>query len=147
VLFRSYTQDALARILGKSRSHLANMLRLLALPEPVRAMLERGELTAGHARALIGAADPVALPREVAARGLSVRQTEQLARRKARAQPATPQAKPGKDADTRILEGDLSAAIGLRVRIDHGGPEGSGEVRIRYRSLDDLDRLCRKLAD
>jgi len=143
----SHTQEALARIVGKSRSHLANMLRLLTLPEAVRAMLEDGRLTAGHARALIGASDPVALAREAIEKGLTVRQVEQAAKRPKPAQgaPAAPVAE--KDADTRLLEGDLSAAIGMSVRITHGGPEGSGEVRIRYRTLDDLDRLCQRLAE
>lgn len=146
-----YTQEALSRIVGKSRSHLANTLRLLALPPEVRALLDSGKLTAGHARALLTAPDPVGLAREAVARGLTVRQVE--ARAKAAAE-ETDAAKPVRkapdtqaDADTRVLEGDLSAAIGMRVKISHSGPEGSGEVRIRYKTLDDLDRLCRRLAE
>ena len=143
-----YTQEELARIIGKSRSHLANTMRLLALPEPVLNMLRAGTLTAGHARALITAADPVGLAQQAVARGLTVRQVEELARRLPASDRAkAPRRAPEKDADTRVLEGDLSAAIGMRVQIEHLTPEGGGEVRIRYRSLDELDRLCRKLSE
>jgi ParB family chromosome partitioning protein len=143
-----HTQEAMAGIVGKSRSHVANTLRLLGLPEPVQAMLRAGKLSAGHARALINAADPVALAEQAVARGLTVRQVEELARRVA------PPRRRGrgnggperKDADTRILEGDLSAAIGMAVAIEHRADGSGGELRIRYRSLDDLDRLCRQLA-
>jgi ParB family chromosome partitioning protein len=143
-----YTQEELARVIGKSRSHLANTMRLLALPEPVLNMLRSGTLTAGHARALITAPDPVRLAEQAVARGLSVRQVEELARKLPAADRAkAPRRPPEKDADTRVLEGDLSAAIGMRVQIEHLTPEGGGEVRIRYRDLDELDRLCRKLAE
>ncbi len=143
-----YTQEELARIIGKSRSHLANTMRLLALPEPVLNMVRAGSLTAGHARALITATDPVGLAEQAVARGLSVRQVEELARKLPAAERAkAPRRAPEKDADTRVLEGDLSAAIGMRVQIEHLTPEGGGEVRIRYRSLDELDRLCRKLSE
>jgi ParB family transcriptional regulator, chromosome partitioning protein len=143
-----YTQEELARIIGKSRSHLANTMRLLALPEPVLNMLRAGTLTAGHARALITAADPVRLAEQAVARGLTVRQIEELARKLPAAdRDKAPRRMPEKDADTRVLEGDLSAAIGMRVQIEHLTPEGGGEVRIRYRDLDDLDRLCRKLGE
>jgi len=145
----SYTQENLAEIVGKSRSHLANTLRLLGLPDPVLAMLREGKLTAGHARALIGAPDPAALARTAVARQLTVRQLEALAQRRPGADSRRRRKRPmpEKDADTRLLEGDLSAAIGLRVSIDHSVSDGSGELRIRYRSLDDLDRVCRKLAE
>lgn len=143
-----YTQEELARVIGKSRSHLANTMRLLALPEPVLNMLRAGKLTAGHARALITAVDPVRLAEQAVARGLTVRQVEELARKLPASDRAkAPRRMPEKDADTRMLEGDLSAAIGMRVQIEHLTPEGGGEVRIRYRDLDELDRLCRKLAD
>lgn len=143
-----YTQEALANVIGKSRSHLANMMRLLALPEPILNMLRAGRLTAGHARALITAHDPIALADKAVAKGLSVREVETLAKHVPEAK-NVPKAKPGatKDADTKMLEGDLSAAIGMRVSIEHKSPEGGGEVRIRYKSLDDLDRLCQKLAE
>ncbi|HET7409769.1 MAG TPA: ParB/RepB/Spo0J family partition protein [Paracoccaceae bacterium] len=143
-----YTQEQLARTIGKSRSHVANTMRLLALPEPVLNMLRAGTLTAGHARALITATDPVALAEQAATRGLTVRQVEELARKLPPADRAkAPRRVPEKDADTRALEGDLSAAIGMRVTIEHLTPEGGGDVRIRYRDLDELDRLCRKLGE
>lgn len=144
----AYTQEALAEVVGKSRSHVANTLRLLTLPEQVQGLLRAGRLTAGHARALIGAADPVALAEEVVRKGLTVRQTEALARRVVRPHGRQrPQAgAPQKDADTRLLEGDLSAAIGMAVSINHHPNDGGGELRIRYRSLDELDRLCQRLA-
>ncbi len=143
-----YTQEELARIIGKSRSHLANTMRLLALPEPVLNMLRAGTLTAGHARALITASDPVRLAEQAVARGLTVRQLEELARKAPPSERSrAPRRMPEKDADTRVLEGDLSAAIGMRVQIEHLTPEGGGEVRIRYRNLDELDRLCRKLGE
>src|SRR5690606_29768782 len=110
-----HTQEELARVLGKSRSHIANLIRLLALPVPVRTMLESGELTAGHARALLGAHDPAALANQVVAQGLNVRQTEALAKRE-RQQAATSRRKP-RDADTVALERDLSSRLGLPVRL------------------------------
>jgi len=143
-----HTQEVMAGIVGKSRPHVANTLRLLSLPEQVQAMLRAGKLSAGHARALINAADPVALAEQAVARGLTVRQVEELARR------APPLRRKGrgkggplqKDADTRVLEGDLSAAIGMPVSIEHRADGTGGELRVRYKSLDDLDRLCRQLA-
>ncbi|MEM9145430.1 MAG: ParB/RepB/Spo0J family partition protein [Pseudomonadota bacterium] len=143
-----HTQADLARIVGKSRSHLANLLRLLTLPDEVLEALQAGTLSAGHARALVTAPDPSALCRKVIAQGLSVRDTERLAKKAQSPEPSsyTPTKSPEKDADTRVLEGDLSAAIGMAVRIEHGVREG-GEVRIRYRDLEQLDQLCQKLAD
>lgn len=144
----SYTQDQLASAIGKSRSHVANTMRLLALPEPVLNMLQAGTLTAGHARALITANDPIGLAQQAVNKGLTVRQVEELARKLSAPERAkAPRRMPEKDADTRALEGDLSAAIGMRVVLEHLTPEGGGEVRIRYQSLDDLDRLCRKLSE
>ena len=150
-----HTQEDLARIVGKSRSHLANTMRLLALPEAVLAHLAEGRLSAGHARALVTAPEPEALARAAIAEGLSVRQIEARAKSarngagRGGAAPAPGAARQAgeddKDADTRMLEGDLSAAIGMAVQIPHAGPDG-GEVRIRYRSLEDLDRLCQRLA-
>ncbi len=144
----SHTQEALAQIVGKSRSHVANTLRLLGLPEAVQAHLRAGRLSAGHARALIGAADPARLAEEAVRKGLTVRQVEELARRADG--PSRPRrargAAPEKDPDTRNLEGDLSAALGMGVSIHHAG-DGSGELRIHYRSLDDLDRLCQRLSE
>lgn len=144
-----HTQERLAEALGKSRSHIANLLRLLTLPEPVLDMVRGGKLTAGHARALVTAPNPEALARQVLDRELSVRQTEQLAR--AAATPAgTPREPskpvPVKDADTRALEEDLTAALRLKVSIDHRPGGKSGELRIRYNTLEELDGLCQLLS-
>jgi ParB family transcriptional regulator, chromosome partitioning protein len=142
-----HTQEKLAEALGKSRSHIANLLRLLTLPEGVLELLRSGRLTAGHARALITAPDPVALAKEVVDRDLSVRETEALARRAAAVSPARPA--PGavtKDADTRALEQDLAAALGLPVTIQHKPGGRKGELRIRYRTLEELDGLCQLLS-
>lgn len=134
-----HTQDKIAEALGKSRSHIANSLRLLTLPDPVQAMLGDGRLSAGHARALITSADPVALARRVLAKGLNVRQTEALARDAAT--PPAPSRTRMQDADTRALQDALSAGLGMRVQIDHKGA-GAGAVTIRYATLEQLDRLC-----
>ena len=143
----TYTQEEMSEIVGKSRSHVANTLRLLGLPEQVQQMLRSGKLSAGHARAVINAADPVALAETAVLKGLTVRQVEELARRVAAPRRRGHGGPKHKDADTRLLEGDLSAAIGMAVSIEHRGTDGGGDLRIRYRSLDDLDRLCRKLTD
>jgi ParB family chromosome partitioning protein len=138
------TQEEIAGIVGKSRSHVANAIRLLGLPESVQTALRAGRLTAGHARALAAAPDPAALADEVLSRGLNVRQAEALARSaQAPKRPAAPGAAPAKDADTRALEEDLGEALGLRVDISDRG--GAGELRIRYASLEQLDDLCRRL--
>jgi len=138
------TQEEIARIVGKSRSHVANAIRLLGLPETVQRELRAGRLTAGHARALAAAPDPAALARQVLDQGLNVREAEALARRaQAPARPASTPAAPAKDADTRALEDDLSEALGLAVEIADRG--GVGEMRIRYGSLEQLDELCRRL--
>jgi ParB family chromosome partitioning protein len=140
------TQEAVAQVVGKSRSHIANTLRLLALPEQVQTMLIDGHLSAGHARAIMTAEDPTVLAKAVVERGLNVRDTEALARQASgRARPArsAPRPAPAKDADTRALENDLSDVLGLAVEvIDQGG---EGEVRIRYATLEQLDDLCRRL--
>lgn len=142
-----YTQDQLAETLGKSRSHIANTMRLLALPEPVLEFLREGKLSAGHARALIKAPAPVTLAQKAVHDGLSVRQVEAMAKRDPVADYEKRGApRPEKDPDTRILEGDLGAAIGMRVSIEHGAA-GGGELRIRYKSLDQLDSLCQKLTE
>ncbi len=137
-----YTQEQLAKGIGKSRSQVANMLRLLGLPEEVKAMLDDGRLTPGHARALVTSEDPLSLARQIVAGGFTVRQAEQLTRRwkgpsKAKAKTG------GKDADTLALEGDLSAALGLKVTIHNQGDHG--DVRIAYRTLEQLDEVCRRL--
>ncbi|MEG4645017.1 ParB/RepB/Spo0J family partition protein [Paracoccus sp. P2] len=142
-----HTQEKLAEALNKSRSHIANLLRLLNLPEQVQAWLKEGKLTAGHARALITAANPVELARKVIEKNLSVRETEDLVRRQAEGartqKPRNPRYE--KDADTRALEGDLTAHLKMKVAINHAGVDG-GQVVITYRDLDQLDRLCQILA-
>ncbi|MBM9596222.1 ParB/RepB/Spo0J family partition protein [Roseitranquillus sediminis] len=139
-----HTQERLAEALGKSRSHIANLLRLLQLPEGVQVLLRDGELSAGHARALITSPDADALARVVVAKGLSVRETERLAKG-AMERKSAPQAKAtDKDADTKALEADLSAALRLKVTIEHDGHDG-GRLTLRYRTLEQLDELCRRL--
>ena len=140
-----YRQEDIAKAIGKSRSHIANLLRLLTLPDGVRAAIRSGELTAGHARALIGHRDPEGLARDIIARGLSVRQVEDMLRpdtaTKDKAKPAGP---PPKPADTVALEKHVSDALGLTVTIDHRR-NGGGAVHIRYRSLDQLRDVMRRL--
>jgi ParB family chromosome partitioning protein len=140
-----YTQQDLAQVIGKSRSHVANTLRLLKLPRDVRDMLGRGELTAGHARALITAEDPLALARRIIGGGLSVRAAEALSQREA--QPRRPtgeaHARPEKDADTAALEKRLSDTLGLSVSVDH--KDSGGRLEIRYKTLEQLDDICLRL--
>ncbi|MEQ5869185.1 ParB/RepB/Spo0J family partition protein [Sagittula sp. NFXS13] len=146
-----HTQEKLAEALGKSRSHIANLMRLLNLPETVQDMVSQGTLSAGHARALITAPNPEELARTIAEKGLSVRETEKLV--KSGPNPEKPK-KPsveggvnvGKDADTKALEGDLSAALGMKVFIDHKAGSEKGRVSISYESLEDLDTLCALLS-
>jgi len=139
-----HTQEALADGIGKSRSHVANMLRLLALPDAVKAMLDDGRLSAGHARALLGAADPVALAEHVSAKGLSVRETEALVQRGKSAASPQKSGTPKKDADTLALERDLMRDLGLHVEINP--KKTGGQLTIQYRDLDQLDVLVRKLS-
>lgn len=140
-----HTQDRIAEALGKSRSHIANAMRLLQLPEPVLAMLRDGRLSAGHARALVTMADPVGVATLAVAQNLTVRDVEELAKR-GRAAPGkrAPAAPPPKDADTAALEADLSAALRLPVRLRHDG--SGGTLTVSYRSLEDLDMLCEALS-
>ncbi|HEX6859449.1 MAG TPA: ParB/RepB/Spo0J family partition protein [Caulobacteraceae bacterium] len=138
------TQEAVAQVVGKSRPHVANALRLLNLPEGVQVMVADGRLTAGHARAIAGHPDPASLAHQIVERGLNVREAEALARKA----PETKSAKPGKartvrDADTAALENDLGEVLGLAVEIQDRG--GAGELRIRYATLEQLDDLCRRL--
>jgi ParB family transcriptional regulator, chromosome partitioning protein len=144
-----HTQEKLAESLAKSRSHIANTLRLLHLPDEVLTYVREGKLTAGHARALIPAPDPAALARMVIARGMTVRQAEELARTAINRAPKQSKAKDRraeKDPDTLALEGDLSANLGMSVRIDHEAGGNAGIVSIRYNTLDQLDLLCRGLS-
>lgn len=147
-----HTQEKLAQALGKSRSHIANLLRLLTLPDAVKKAVADGNLTAGHARALVTAPDPVVLAGEVMRRSLSVRETEKLVK-----DALNPDATPkkafmspssggSKDADTKALEADLSAALGMKVSINHAAGKESGSVMISYDSLEDLDALCMVLS-
>lgn len=139
------TQEEAARRVGKSRSHVANTLRLTQLPESVQDHLIEGRLTAGHARALLSTDDAAALAEKVVAEGLSVRETEALARDKAGNAPkkASGPRKAPKDADTAALESDLEEALGMSVDVADRG--GVGEVRIRYATLEQLDEICRRL--
>jgi ParB-like partition proteins len=139
-----YSQADLAGVISKSRSHVANTLRLLKLPEPVKAYINDGQLTAGHARALITAPDPTGLARKIVEEGLSVRSAEALAQQASERPPKAAKTKPEKDADTRALERQLAELLGLEVEIAHR-PNGSGEIRLRYKSLDQLDHVVRKL--
>jgi ParB family chromosome partitioning protein len=138
-----YTQADLGQVIGKSRSHVANTLRLLKLPEDVRTMLVEGNLSAGHARALITADDPASLARRIVEGSLSVRQAEALAQEPARGQVRNAAARPEKDPDTVALEKLLSDVTGLAVAITH--KQNGGEVRVAYRTLEQLDDLCRRL--
>lgn len=145
----SHTQEELARAVGKSRSHVANMMRLLALPGPVKEMLDQGQLSAGHARALLTAADPVGLARQVVDKQLNVRQTEKLAGGE-----GVPAGKPGKgksqgklfdkDADTAALERDLTEQLGCKVVLTSSGK--GGELTIHYSSLEQLDDILSRLS-
>lgn len=138
------TQDALAQVVGKSRSHIANILRLLALPESVQDLVLQSKLSAGHARALVTAQDAESLAAQVVAKGLSVRQTEALVRdeQKTPVLPGVARAASA-EADTQSLEQSLREALGLKVRLDDKG--GKGELRVAYASLEQLDDLCRRL--
>ncbi|MBW7055323.1 ParB/RepB/Spo0J family partition protein [Paracoccus bogoriensis] len=144
-----HTQERLAEALNKSRSHIANLLRLLNLPQPVQELVKEGRLTAGHARALVTAPNPEHLARKVIEKGLSVRETEDMVRKLAQGEaseaprPRKPKAEAG-DSDTRALEDDLSANLRMRVQIRHAGMDG-GQVIITYKDLDQLDKLCQLL--
>jgi len=135
-----HTQDALAKTIGKSRSHIANTLRLLSLPEPVKDRLQDGSLTAGHARSLLGTDDPAALAEDVVRKGLTVRQTEKLARggSKAGRPPKGP-----KDPNTVALERDLGNLLGLRVEIESKGEMGT--LKLFYSKLEQLDDVLHRL--
>ncbi len=140
-----YTQNDLAQVIGKSRSHVANTLRLLKLPDPVKKYLDDGALTAGHARALVVAPDPVGLAKKIVDEGLTVRSAEALAQSTVSEPKGRAKApKPEKDADTKAFEKQLSDVLGLQVEIMHR-PDGSGEMRVRYKSLEQLDEVVRRL--
>jgi ParB family chromosome partitioning protein len=136
-----YTQEDLAKIIGKSRSQLANTLRLLKLPENVQEMVRSGKLSAGHARPLVGREDAERLAERILAGGLSVRQVEALTQDRA---PAKSKRSKSKDTDTRAVESELRDALGLAVEIRKGKGE-KGEVRIRYTTFEQLDEIYRRL--
>lgn len=144
-----HTQEQLAEALGKSRSHIANLLRLLSLPGDVQNMVNAGTLSAGHARALITADDPIALATQVVGKGLSVRETEKLVK-DASLPPGTARPRPRgvveKDPDTRALEADLSASLRMSVTITHAPGGEGGEITLRYKSLEQLDDIVGRLA-
>jgi ParB family chromosome partitioning protein len=146
----SYAQADLGRIIGKSRSHVANTLRLLKLPDSVKTHVLKGELSAGHARALLSVSDPEAAARRVIEKGLNVRDVERMAQEASASPPLEvkstdrPAARE-KDPDTRALEKALEDVLGMSVEIRHGAR--GGEVRIRYKTLDQLDSVCRRLRD
>jgi ParB family transcriptional regulator, chromosome partitioning protein len=140
----AYTQQDLAQVIGKSRSHVANTLRLLKLPADVRDMVLRGELTAGHARTLITVDDPLAMAREIIAGKLSVREAEQLSQQGTAPQRSAPGPQV-RDADLVALEKRLSDATGLNVQIHNKPKSESGRVEIRYRTLEQLDAILARL--
>lgn len=137
----AHTQDVLAKTVGKSRSHVANMMRLLGLPDAVKKMLDGNELTAGHARALLGAPAPVDAARQVVKKGLNVRQTERLVKKQQRRKDAPPPE--SKDVDTQALERDLANLLGLKVAIKFKGVGGS--LTVHYGSLEQLDDILQRL--
>lgn len=140
-----YTQNDLGEIIGKSRSHVANSLRLLKLPDQVKDFLADGSLSAGHARALVSTSDPAALARTIVTKGLSVRDAERLAQNdiKGLSSPSTKSGRAEKDSDTLALERSLSDSLGLEVSISHKGQAGS--IKINYRTLEQLEDICRLL--
>ncbi|HWA20313.1 MAG TPA: ParB/RepB/Spo0J family partition protein [Devosia sp.] len=139
----AYTQQDLADVIGKSRSHVANTLRLLKLPNEVRDMLARGELTAGHARTLITAEDPLAVARQIVGGGLSVREAEALSQKGGDKKPSTKAAAGVRDADTVALEKRIADALGMAVSLEHKAQ--GGRLEIKYKTLEQLDLLSLKL--
>ena len=146
-----HTQEKMAEALGKSRSHIANLLRLLNLPEAVLEMVRKGDLSSGHARTLVPADDPLKLAQMIVKGGLSVRAAEALVKKHMaddenifEAKKAQPKAA-AKDADTKAVEGDLSASLGLKVVLNHKPGQEAGQMILHYKSLEELDELCRLL--
>ena len=145
----NHSQDDVAQIVGKSRSHVANMVRLLKLSEPVKALVQSGQISAGHARQLLGQPNALEIAKDIIKRGLSVRQIE-LDMKKDGARQARDVRNEGKghtsgakDADTRALERRMSDALGLDVQVDHRGQGGT--LHIKYKDLDQLDGVLKKL--
>ncbi|MBI6629498.1 ParB/RepB/Spo0J family partition protein [Pontibaca salina] len=145
-----HTQEKMAEALGKSRSHIANLLRLLNLPDDVQEYLREGKLSAGHARALVTAENPSVLAKKVVKDGMSVRATEALVKKASTvetpAQTRSMRMAEEKDADTQALEGDLSANLRMKVVLNHRPGQEAGEISIKYKTLDELDTLCRLLS-
>lgn len=141
-----HTQEQLAQALGKSRSHIANQMRLLTLPQDVLDLVEADKLSAGHARALITSDDPSGLAKIIVKKGLSVREAERLAKKGAAPKPSgKTHVAADKDADTVALEGDLAANLGMKVQVNHQAGKESGQLVISYKTLEQLDDLCRML--
>ena len=136
----AYTQEQLSDVIGKSRSHIANTLRLLRLPESVRVLIVEGKLSAGHGRTLIGKPDAEKRAQEIVSGSMNVRQAERRSKNPSKARKTSP-----KDADTRALEKSISDSIGMKVEISHKGEHG-GEVKIQYRTLEQLDDLMHRLS-
>ncbi|HDZ52004.1 ParB/RepB/Spo0J family partition protein [Sulfitobacter sp. M220] len=146
-----HTQEKMAEALGKSRSHIANLLRLLNLPEDVLELVRQGDLTAGHARTLVPSKNPEKLAKQIIAGGLSVRAAEALIKKEHQAENGGSEkrtARPTgeKDADTRALEGDLSANLGLKVTLNHKPGQEAGQMVLHYTTMDELDELCQRLS-
>jgi ParB family transcriptional regulator, chromosome partitioning protein len=146
-----HTQEKMAEALGKSRSHIANLLRLLNLPDPVLEMVRAGDLSAGHARALVPARDPVKLAQQIIKGGMSVRAAEALVKKEAAGEGngskrTSRSGTSEKDADTRALEADLTANLRMKVVLNHKPGQEQGQMVLHYDSLDQLDDLCRKLS-
>jgi ParB family chromosome partitioning protein len=141
----SYSQSELATVLGKSRSHLANTLRLLGLPASIQGLVKDGQISAGHARALLSVKDPESIAQRIIEDGLNVRDVERIAQADQSAPEKEPRkpARTEKDPDTRALEKALEDVLGLAVAIEHKGK--GGEVRVKYKTLEQLDGLCRRL--
>lgn len=143
-----HTQESLSQIMGKSRSHIANTLRLLSLPDSIQRQVDEGALSAGHARALVGVPEPETLARKIIQSGLNVRQTERLVQKHMSPRPAgATQSAPAKDADTVALERRLSDILGLKVGIEFRGENIGGKVTVHYQSLDQLDDIIRRLSE
>ena len=145
-----HTQEKRAEALGKSRSHIANLLRLLNLPMPVLELLREGKISAGHARALIPVQDPLKLAQQVIKGGLSVRATEALVKKEisgsTKGTPTGTSDEVDKDADTKALEGDLAANLGMSVFLSHKPGQESGKLTVSYKTLEELDEICRLLS-
>lgn len=140
-----HTQEKMAAALGKSRSHIANLLRLLNLPDGILEMVIDGRLSAGHARALLASDNPLELAALAVKKGLSVRDIEKMAKEPNNSE-SSDRNRREKDTDTALLEKDLRAALGMSVEIDHSPNGEKGVLKVRYKNLDQLDEICRRLS-